>query len=172
MARFLQAHVAGANGEPAGRGVLRPETLEEMRRPHVYMFGGEIFGLGTMLYAPNNAGGFVIGHEGGTAPAINTSARIDPATGDGIVLLETGHPRLAANIANEWVAWNTGHESFIMILADAQRALPVLLGGWLAIAAGAIIVAGLVIGRRRRLASNSAVPNRAVTDRARFEGTP
>lgn len=152
MARFLQAHVAGANGEPAGRGVLRPETLAEMRRPHAHLFGGEIFGLGTMLYAQNNAGGFVIGHEGGTAPAINTSARIDPASGDGIVILETGHPRLAANIANEWVAWNTGHESFIMILADVQRALPVLLGGWIAIAAGAIGVAGLVIVRRRRLA--------------------
>jgi CubicO group peptidase (beta-lactamase class C family) len=158
MARFLQAHVPGANGEPAGRGVLRPETLEEMRRPHVYIFGGAIFGLGTMLYAPNNAGGFVIGHEGGTAPAINTSARIDPASGDGIVLLETGHSRLAANIANEWVSWNTGSESYLMILADLQRALPVLLGGWIAIAAGAIIVVGLVIVRRRRLASSPPAP--------------
>ncbi|MGH6950962.1 MAG: serine hydrolase domain-containing protein [Vitreimonas sp.] len=150
MARFLQAHVAGANGEPPGRGVLRPETLEEMRRPHARIFGGAIFGLGTFLYAPNNAGGFVIGHEGENAPAIHTSARIDPASGDGIVLLETGHPRLAANIANEWVLWNTGNESFIMKLADAQRALPVLLGGWLAIAAGALIVVGFVIARRRQ----------------------
>ncbi len=159
MARFLQAHVRGANGEPAGRGVLRPETLEEMRRPHAYLFGAEIFGLGTALYAPNNAGGFVIGHEGNNAPAINTSARVDPATGDGIVLLETGDPRLATEIADEWVFWNTANAGLVTVLLGAERALPVLVGGWLAIVAGATIVVGLVVARRRRLASSPAAAN-------------
>jgi CubicO group peptidase (beta-lactamase class C family) len=150
MARFLAAHVAGANGEPAGRGVLRPETLEEMRRPHATQFGAEIWGLGTILYAPNNARGFVIGHDGSHAPAINTAARIDPASGDGVVLLETGHRRLATDLAGEWVFWNTGNVDLIMAMADTQRAFPVLAGGWLAIAIGAVAVAAFVLLRRRR----------------------
>ena len=55
LTRFIQAHAIGANGEPAGRGVLKPKTLEEMRRPHASQLGADIWGLGTMLYAGNNA---------------------------------------------------------------------------------------------------------------------
>jgi hypothetical protein len=121
-----------------------------MRRPHATQFGAEIWGLGTILYAPNNARGFVIGHDGSNAPAINTAARIDPASGDGVVLLETGHRRLATDLAGEWVFWNTGNVDLIMAMADAQRAFPVLVGGWLAIAIGAVAVAAFVLLRRRR----------------------
>jgi hypothetical protein len=42
-----------------------------------------------MLYAGNNAGAFVIGHDGNNDPAINTAARVDPETGNGVVVLET-----------------------------------------------------------------------------------
>ena len=95
MTRFLQAHLAGPQGEAPGRGVLLPQTLVEMRRPHASSFGADIWGLGTMLYAPNNSGGFVIGHDGNNEPAINTAARLDPSTGDGIIILETGNKLLA-----------------------------------------------------------------------------
>ena len=44
----------------------------------------------------DNAGGFVIGHDGNNDPAINTAARLDPATsGNAAVVLETGNPLLA-----------------------------------------------------------------------------
>ncbi|HEY5907267.1 MAG TPA: serine hydrolase domain-containing protein, partial [Vicinamibacteria bacterium] len=80
MTRFLQAHLPGARGEPVGRGVLTADVLEQMRKPHASQFGQEIWGLGTMLYAPNGVGGFVVGHDGNNEPAINTAARFNPAT--------------------------------------------------------------------------------------------
>lgn len=150
---LLQANVTGANGALPGRGVLAPKALTEMRRPHAYQYGFESWGLGTILYAPNNAGGFVVGHDGSNTPAINTSARIDPATGDGIVLLETGDARLATDIAGEWVFWNTGNVDLFMVSADAQRAFPVLIGGWIAIFVSAIVFGSLVAARRKRHAS-------------------
>ncbi len=45
MARFVEAHLPGRNGEPAGRGVLKPETLELMRQPHASSLGVDIWGV-------------------------------------------------------------------------------------------------------------------------------
>lgn len=113
LTRFVQAHLPGKNGEPIGRGVLAPATITEMWRPHASKFGEDIWGLGTILYASNNAGGAVVGHDGNNEPAINTSARLNPATGDGIVILETGTPLLATRLAGEWVFWDTGNVDFL-----------------------------------------------------------
>lgn len=145
MARLLQAHVPGANGEPPGRGVLTPQTLLEMRRPHAWQYGAEIWGLGTMLYAPNNAGGFVIGHDGNNEPAINTAARVDPATGDGIVILETGNKLLATQLAGEWVFWRTGKVDFLTVSMEAATLLNTLAAGW-----ATIVLLALVLGWRWR----------------------
>lgn len=153
LTRFLQANVAGADGARPGRDVLASLTLEEMRRPHAYQYGAEIWGLGTILYAPNNAGGFVVGHDGANTPAINTSARIDPASGDGIVVLETGDTRLATDIAGEWVFWNTGSVDLFMAMADARRAFPILGVGWLVIFISTIVFCGFIAVRRRRRTS-------------------
>jgi CubicO group peptidase (beta-lactamase class C family) len=150
LTRFLQASVAGAKGELPGRGVLTPEALAEMRRPHAYQYGFETWGLGTILYAPNNTDGFVVGHDGSNTPAINTSARINPATGDGIIVLETGNARLATDIAGEWVFWNTGNVDLFMVSADAQSAFSILVAGWIAILISAIVFSGLVAVRRRQ----------------------
>lgn len=108
LARFIQAHLPGLGGEPAGRGILSPATLESMRRPHAAQYGVDHWGLGLILYVPNSEGGHVIGHDGGNAPAINTSARFDPASGDGIIVLETGDSSLASKLAGEWTFWKTG----------------------------------------------------------------
>ena len=145
MTRFLQAHVPGANGEPSGRAILRPQTLLEMRRPHASRYGADIWGLGAMLYAPNNAGSFVIGHDGNNEPAINTAARLDPATGDGIVILETGNRLLATVIASEWVFWNTGNVDFLTITIESAALLQTLAAGW-----AVIILAALIFGWRTR----------------------
>jgi CubicO group peptidase (beta-lactamase class C family) len=143
MTRFLQAHLAGPRGEAPGHGVLRPKTLLEMRRPHASSFGADIWGLGTMLYAPNNAGSFIIGHDGNNEPAINTAARLDPATGDGIVILETGNRLLATVLASEWVFWRTGNVDFLMVTIESGTLLKTLAAGW-----AAIILAALFFGWR------------------------
>ena len=145
LTRFIQAHAIGPSGEPAGRGVLRPTTLEEMRRPHASQLGADIWGLGTMLYAGNNAGGFVIGHDGNNEPAINTAARLDPKTGNGVVVLETGNRLLATTLAGEWLFWRTGNVDFLMLTIEAGNLLKVLAAGW-----SAIILTALIVGWRLR----------------------
>lgn len=147
MTRFLQAHLRGLGGEPQGRGVLRPETLIDMRRPHASQFGADIWGLGTILYAPNNAGSFVIGHDGNNEPAINTAARLNPATGDGIVVLETGDKLLATAVASEWVFWNVGKVDLLLFMIELDTLLTTLAAGW-----AVIVLAALVFAWRRRRA--------------------
>ncbi len=146
MTTFVRAHLPGARGEPAGRGVLSVETLELMRRPHASRLGADIWGLGTMLYAPNGAGGHVIGHDGSNEPAINTAVRFNPATGDGIVILETGDPLLATRLAGEWVFWETGELDILTVTMEAGRMLAVIAAGWLVI----VIAAALLAWRGRR----------------------
>lgn len=143
---FLQAHVLGPNGEPVGRGVLSPQTLEHMRRPHAAQFGADIWGLGTILYAPNNAGGYIIGHDGNNDPAINTAARVDPATGDGIIVLESGNRLLATTLAGEWIFWRTGNVDLLTIVIETPSHLKTF-GIGLAVA---FLIALLAAWRMRR----------------------
>jgi hypothetical protein len=150
MAHFLLAQTTGPNGEPPGRGVLRPATVLEMRKPTGFKFRLPIWGLGTILYARNNSGGFIVGHDGDNRPAMNTTARIDPQSGDGIVVLSTGNPWLASNIGGEWVFWRTGHVDLRFLITEQQRLFPVLAMGWLVIVVAAIFVGWRL--RRRQIA--------------------
>ena len=151
MTTFLQAHLRGARGEPVGRGVLTAHALKQMQEPHASQFGQEIWGLGTMLYAPNGAGAFVVGHDGNNDPAINTAARLNPATGDGIVILETGNRLLATRLAGEWVFWETGNLDFLTVTMEAKRMFMFIATGWVVILVGALVVAWR--GRRTRVGS-------------------
>ena len=153
MTTFVQAHAPGALGEPVGRGVLKPATLEAMRQPQAVKFGQSIWGLGTILYASNNAGGYVIGHDGNNRPAINTAARINPATRNGIVVFETGNRHLATQIANEWVFWETGNVDLLMLMMAARTMLIAIVVGCLFILVGAVAIA---FYRRRARTVNSA----------------
>ena len=154
MNRFLAAHLQGPEGEPAGRGVLRPQTVKQMRVAQASQFGVDIWGLGTMLFVPNNAGDYVIGHDGSNEPAINTAARLDPATGDGIIVLETGNRILATTIAGEWVFWQTGNVDFLTLTIEFAGAAKVLAAGWVLIILAAIALAWRV--RRRKVPILSA----------------
>ena len=156
MTRLIQAHRAAPAGTIARPRFLRPEILQIMHRPEGYQYGAEIWGLGVVIYAPNNAGGFIIGHDGSNEPAINTTARLDPATGDGIVVLATGNRRLATQLGGEWVFWRTGHVDTFTVLMEIQRTLTILLSGWVA-----IILLGLLcawgLARRRKVPPGSSM---------------
>lgn len=149
LTRFLQANLPGPNGEPLGRGVLDPATVDEMRRAHGSRLGRDIWGLGTMLYARNAEGGFVVGHDGNNGPAINTAARLDPATGNGIVVLATGTPGLASTVGGEWVFWETGNVDFLALVMGANETLRTLVLGALGIGVGGALIAwrGIVSAR-------------------------
>ncbi|KDA02812.1 beta-lactamase class C [Hyphomonas oceanitis SCH89] len=147
MTRFLEAQVATPGAAP-GCGVLSPETLAAMAAPEAFVYSLPVWGLGESLYAPNGAGGFVIGHDGSNFPAINTTARLDPATGNGLIVLSSGHATLASEIGGEWVHWQTGKVGLdTIVLFDLRRILIVFASGALVIIAGG--VAFIWFGRRR-----------------------
>lgn len=93
-----------------------------------------------MLYASNNTGDFIFGHDGNNEPAINTAARLDPSTGNGIIVLETGNPLLATKLAGEWTFWQTRNVDFLMLTIGAKKALRVLIAGWIVITLGALTI--------------------------------
>jgi CubicO group peptidase (beta-lactamase class C family) len=136
LMRFVRAHLPGPNGEPIGRNVLESGTVEQMWAPQARRLGRDIWGLGSILYARNGEGRFVVGHEGNNVPAINTAVRLDPDTGNGIIVLATGAPGLATTIAGEWVFWETGNVDVFEFMVGLDRTL------WKA-AAGAV---GIVVG--------------------------
>ena len=147
MTRLIQAQQPERRGEPVHARVLSPQTLNRMRTPEASQLGMAIWGIGTILYAPNNRGGFIVGHDGSNTPAINTTVRLDPATGDGIVLLETGDPGLATAVAGEWVNWKTGKIDLFRVQGEIKRAIPAMVGGAvIALLAG---LAALVVATRR-----------------------
>jgi hypothetical protein len=157
MTLFVQAHLPGKNGEPIGRGVLAPETIKEMWRPQASKFGDDIWGLGTILYAGNNEGGFVVGHDGNNEPAINTSARLNPATGNGIVILETGKPLLATQLAGEWVFWETGNLDFLAFTIAMPGMLRLIGLGSLVIVLAAPAIAWSIRRKRSSRPANTSV---------------
>lgn len=108
LEKFCLMFLTGDNNEPIGKNVLKPETLATMRKPHGQSLGVDIWGLGTILYATTDNNDFVIGHDGKSTPPINTAIRLNPETGDGIIILETGNPIVATKLASEWVFWKTG----------------------------------------------------------------
>jgi CubicO group peptidase (beta-lactamase class C family) len=135
---FFQAHLKGKDHEPAGRNVLKLETLAMMRKPHAQEMGVDIWGLGTVLYAATGDD-FIIGHDGKSSPPINTAIRLDPVTGDGIIILETGHPILATKLASEWVFWKTGKVDIFLFPMLLKGMMGTIGIGW-----GLIIVMTIV----------------------------
>lgn len=155
LSELLKA-VRPAGDAPAGRGVLSEEMLALMGTPHAASLGADIWGLGAILYAPTAGGGFIIGHDGNNAPAINTAARVDPATGDGIIVLETGSPLLATEIAGEWVFWKTGIPDTLDVVRQADDMIRLAVTGAVVLAAGGLLVGWLLSRRRRRTPGQAA----------------
>lgn len=149
MTRFVQMHFDGPNGEAAGRGVLRPESLAAMRAPEAARFGVPIWGLGPILYAADGRGSFVIGHDGANEPAINTTARLDPDRKSGIVILETGDKRLATTLGGQWVFWKAGKVDILTFLAEFKTVMIAFGAGAALIFVGAL---ALLFAKRRKQA--------------------
>ena len=141
LTRFVRAHLPGPNGEPVGRNVLESGTVEQMWAPRARRLGRDIWGLGAILYARNGEGRFVVGHEGNNVPAINTAVRLDPDTGNGIIVLATGAPGLATTIAGEWVFWETGNVDVFEFMVGLDRTLWKAGAGAVGIVVGAMCLA-------------------------------
>jgi CubicO group peptidase (beta-lactamase class C family) len=146
MVRWVQAHVTSGPAAP-----LDADLLRRMREPHGQQFGADIWGLGTMLYAPTVAGSFVFGHDGQNDPAINAAVRINPDNGDAIVVLTSGGRLLATRLASEWTYWQTGGPDFLIIGAAVREAVVPLIAGWAAV----IALATIYVRARQRTAAHA-----------------
>ena len=95
----------------------------------------------------------MFGHDGNNDPAINTAVRLNPKTGDAIVVLETGNPTLASTLAGEWVFWQTGYLDFIMLAMRANAMVKAIAAG-----AAVILLIGVFVGWRvgRRATASAA----------------
>ncbi|WP_228016649.1 serine hydrolase [Synechocystis sp. LEGE 06083] len=145
MVKFAQALLQG-------NPVLSTETLNAMAEPQPGTKG--TWGLGMMLYQTTDNGGHVVGHDGGNVPALNHTLRVNPATGNGIVLLLSGNRNLASDLGDDWVYWETGK----LTTAARQRFWQSrLIPGLVAIGAGAIAISIWIFmlpGLRRRFSGH------------------
>ena len=144
---FFQIFLKGKNGEPIGRGQLKPETLISMRKGHGEMMGEEIYGLGSIIYIDIENNENIFGHDGKSTPPINTAIRINPVTGDGIIVLETGNPDLATRIASDWVYLKTGKVDTLLFGMLLGKTIKIALVGILLII---VLLIGVGIWRKKR----------------------
>src|SRR5688572_1588182 len=96
LAQFAQAYY-GENR------VLKQETLRQMMLPQPATGGS--WGLGQTLFAENGSGGYIVGHDGGSPPAWGAWLRVNPATGNGMVMTVSGGGGALNHLAHDWVYW-------------------------------------------------------------------
>lgn len=113
MATWVLAQLQPKEGLP-----LAARTLEAMRKAEARSMGADLWGLGTVLYAPTDQGGVVYGHDGVNEPAISATVRINPSTRDAIIVLATGSRSVASELGGEWVVWQTGLPDILSIPAE------------------------------------------------------
>jgi CubicO group peptidase (beta-lactamase class C family) len=142
MVRWVLAQLQPIEGRPLAR-----TTLDTMRTAQAKSMGVDIWGLGTVLYAPTDHGGVVFGHDGVNDPAISATVRINPSTGDAIIVLATGSKALASQLGGEWVFWQTGLPDVLTLPAEIRTVMPVLIAGGCGIVLFSFVLAWL--GRRR-----------------------
>ena len=141
LARLVQAQWVTRDGAPLTQG-----TLASMRTAEAKAMGADLWGLGTILYAPARDGGVVFGHDGANEPAISATVRIDPGAQDAIIVLATGSRTLASQLGAEWVLWQTGVPDVLTLPAEIRRVMPTLGLG----AVGIVLLTFLPAWRRRR----------------------
>ncbi len=143
LSKFLAAQVKLKDSKgalPLDRG-----ALDLMMLPQAKTFGIDIWGAGPMLFAENGENGFIIGH-GGKSPTLNTTARVNPDTGNGLIVLSTGNHFMAANLATQWTVWESGKPDIYLL----KNQIPKMVKN---VVVGAIVTALIVTvwGLRRRL---------------------
>lgn len=138
IARFMKANL-GTNK------VLSEASLDAMYTAHAFLGNTGIHALGPEIFARDGKGVFIHGHDGSGGPAINTAARINRQTGEGIIVFVTGNYNYASRIADFWIFWTTGIADFVVIQANKNWLLTLLFLGYTVIIAG-----GIMLSLRRR----------------------
>jgi CubicO group peptidase (beta-lactamase class C family) len=144
LLRFMATQLSDQLAAGSQTKILAAATLAQMRRPNASTMGIDIWGLGVMLFASNNAGDFIVGH-GGQSPSLNATLRINPANGNGFLMLTTGNRALAADMATRWTLWETGNPDMYML----RNMIPAMLQR-VALGSLLIVVLSLLLAWRSR----------------------
>jgi CubicO group peptidase (beta-lactamase class C family) len=158
LVRLVLAELGTAAGSP-----LTQKTLESMRTAEATSMGADIWGLGTVLYAPTKQGDVVFGHDGANEPAISATVRINPNTQDAIIVLATGSKGLASQLGAAWVFWQTGVPDILVVPAEIRRVMPVLGVG----ACGIVLLTFVSGWRTRRRRTRPAADSLSAADTSR-----
>lgn len=126
---------------------LSQSSLGLMQKSHWDMMGEAIYGLGTFLFVDVGNDQYIIGHDGQSNPPINTALRIDPVSGDGIIILETGNPDLATRLASDWVFLKTRKVDTLLFTMLQGKMLNMMGVGVLSIT---VLVIALAWWRKRK----------------------
>ncbi len=119
--------------------LLSEEMLGLMYKPESFRNGFPWYGLGPKLYSTQDREVRIAGHDGSGNNAINTAARIDINSLDGIIILETGNRAFATDMADEWIFWQAGIADRVVMERNMPYLGALLIGGILFIIISAIL---------------------------------
>jgi CubicO group peptidase (beta-lactamase class C family) len=141
LSKFLIANVSENK-------VLSQETIMQMSQAQTFRNDVGIYGLGPDLYSQNDMHSTIIGHDGSGNNALNTAARIDLQSKNGIIVLETGSHDLASAIADEWIFGKAGIADRVVIERNILYLTALLAIGYLLIAIVATVLIRKTVRRR------------------------
>jgi CubicO group peptidase (beta-lactamase class C family) len=124
--------------------ILSEPTIKEFHTPQAGT--SNTWAIGHMLYQKNAQGDYLFGHGGGAFPASGADMRINPSSGNAIVLVATGSQNFISPLADDWMYWETGQKK-IFDVRDVIRKRG-LIGGILIIF-GSIVI---IVWRNKRAA--------------------
>lgn len=133
LSKFLKANISS-------NLVLSEATIAEMSIPETFINKTPVYGLGPHLYSQNDDNSIIIGHDGSGNNAINTAARIDLKSKNGIIILETGNYTIASEISDEWIFWKAGIADYFVIQRNKSYLLTLLIIGYTIIIFSWIII--------------------------------
>jgi len=133
LAKFVIANVSENN-------VLSQKSITEMCKPEAFRNDYGVYGLGPHLYSQKNINSKIIGHDGsGGRVMINSAARIDLISKNGIIIFELGSPNIASSLADEWIFWKTGIADFVVMQRNKMYLLTLLLVGYIVILISSLV---------------------------------
>lgn len=125
LSKFMIAHVSA-------NPVLNASTIETMMEAETFINNTPVYALGPHLYSQGGTKSNIIGHDGSSGkPTINTAARIDMKSKDGIIVLEMGSPNIASGIADEWLFVKAGIADFVVIQRNMGYLITIFAVGYL-----------------------------------------
>ena len=133
LSKFLEENISN-------KLVLSKETMAEMSKPEAFINDIGVYGLGPHLYSQNDKKSKIIGHDGSGNNAINTAARIDLKSKNGIIILETGNYDIASGLSDEWIFWKAGIADYVVMQRNKSFLLTLLIIGYIIIVLSSIFI--------------------------------